>query len=566
MELLLIDGIGPFFRHYRTKRTNWSKIPFAQIETDTGILEEYLVSVPEDFRTFASQVAGIGYNAITLDDMAHLLPLPDYPESLLAKIQNYRTLYRKLFAIAREEGLRIFITTDLIFQHHVLAERLRTTPGATRFFGETVVQLFDGFPEISGIITRFGETDGLDVQGDFHSRMLLRKPAEARRFLKQVLPIFEARKKLLIFRTWCVGAYPIGDLMWNRNTFDKVFKHIDSPSLIISMKYGESDFFRYLPINKLFFRSAHKKIVEFQARREYEGFGGYPSFVGWDCEGYLNELRAARNVVGASVWCQTGGWGKRRQLTFLRNSSIWVELNVFVIQRLCSGIDCDAAIREFAEEREIAAEPFIRFLRLSNDVIRDLLYMRELAQQKLFFRRLRLPPLLFVFWDRVLVSHTLKRFLKCLIADKRQCLEEGREAMQKLDQMRELAEQHALPRRGLTFQRDTFEIIALAREYFLSPYNETVVEQLRDAKKRYKKNYARNYAVMLDFRESKVGKRQLRWLVSILLRQRRGYRLIDQIFTLRVLAWLYPLIKWGHTRNLPKFARKQAMGVDVLFE
>ena len=106
-----------------------------------------------------------------------------------------------------------------------------------------------------------------------------------------------------------MGAYAIGDLIWNPGTFRKVFDSIDSPSLVISMKYGESDFFRYLPLNPNFLESGHKKIIEFQARREYEGFGAYPSFVGWDIEDLLLQLQDAQNVIGASVWCQTGGWG-----------------------------------------------------------------------------------------------------------------------------------------------------------------------------------------------------------------------------------------------------------------
>ena len=36
-KLLLIDAIGPFFRHYKKKRINWSKAPFSQLETENGL-------------------------------------------------------------------------------------------------------------------------------------------------------------------------------------------------------------------------------------------------------------------------------------------------------------------------------------------------------------------------------------------------------------------------------------------------------------------------------------------------------------------------------------------------
>ena len=46
----------------------------------------------------------------------------------------------------------------------------------------------------------------------------------------------ERRQKNLVFRTWTVGAYPVGDLQWNRRTFDRVFGGITSDRLVISMK------------------------------------------------------------------------------------------------------------------------------------------------------------------------------------------------------------------------------------------------------------------------------------------------------------------------------------------
>lgn len=58
----------------------------------------------------------------------------------------------------------------------------------------------------------------------------------ARSMLNRLLPLFEHYGKSLVFRTWTVDAHAIGDLIWNRQTFDRVFKGIDSPRLIISMK------------------------------------------------------------------------------------------------------------------------------------------------------------------------------------------------------------------------------------------------------------------------------------------------------------------------------------------
>jgi hypothetical protein len=69
----------------------------------------------------------------------------------------------------------------------------------------------------------------------------------------------------------------------------------------------------------------------------------------------------------------------------------------------------------------------------------------------------------------------------------------------------------------------------------------------------------------LNFDPARVRKLHLRWIVALLVRDRRRYRLLDRLVTLRMVAWLYPLVSRVARRLGPRFARKQAMGLDVLF-
>jgi hypothetical protein len=568
LQLLLIDAIGPFFRHSKNKRINWSKIPFSQIETRSGLRQECVETIPADFRRFVQRVSRLGYTGITLDDVAHLVPDRHYPLDLQAKITAYRELYRDLFGIAAAADMTIYITMDVMFYNESLERLLgRSWKKAATWLNDALSGLFTDFPEIGGIIMRFGETDGIDVEGDFRSRLLLKRSSQARRFLKQLLPVFERHSRLLIFRTWSVGVHQIGDLIWNKRTFLQVFRGLDSPSLVISMKYGESDFFRFLKLNPLFFLSDHKKIVEFQARREYEGFGAYPSFVGWDASGYVGQLRNAKNVVGASVWCQTGGWGKLRQLTFIRNSSPWVEINVFVLARLWQGATCEQAICEYAAVHlpDVPSWVLSEFLWLADYVIKRLLYVREFAQRQLFFRRLRLPPQLYVFWDRIIINHTLKRLIACLVTDPQTAVREGHEALEKLREMIELAEIYNLPHKGLKYQLATFEILAAARDYFFQPCTAETAEHLRRLKAEYKRRFRRNYSVTLQFGATSVRRAHFRWAIALLVRDRRRYRLLDRLVTLQMVTWLYPLVSRFARPIGPRFARKQGMGFDALF-
>ncbi|MAI69459.1 MAG: hypothetical protein CMM01_00885 [Rhodopirellula sp.] len=297
-RLLLSDAIGPFLRNCQEKRINWSKIPFSNLEGSDGLLPQVVDDIPGDFRTFVNATSQMGYNALTLDDVAHLIPCDHYPETLSRKITQYRELFGKLMEIATQGQMRVFFTMDVMFFNPVLDELLGEDLGKViAWLKAGLEDLFNDFPAISGVIMRFGETDGLDVKGDFRSRLLLKKPAQARRLLEALLPVFAKHGRLLVFRTWSVAAYKIGDLNWNEKSFHQVFDSLDSPSLIISLNYRETDFFRYLPLNNLFFVSHHKKIVEFQARREIRRFWSL-SIVRWDAAVYLQQLQQTEGLVG----------------------------------------------------------------------------------------------------------------------------------------------------------------------------------------------------------------------------------------------------------------------------
>jgi hypothetical protein len=569
MEHLLIDGIGPFFRGYKPKRINWSKVPFAHIETTDAIATDRARRIVQDFSAFVQKVAPLGITGVTLDDVAHVVPSDLYAPDLQSKIASYRELYATLCDVATAAGLDVFLTTDVMFYTDSLARALGDDPRtAASWLTSRIDQLFHDFPAVRGLVVRIGESDGIDVEGDFQSRLVLRTAPQANAFLRALLPVFEKHGRLLIFRTWSVGAHPVGDLIWNRNTFDRVFADVHSDALIISMKYGESDFFRYLPVNKLFYRTPHRRMIELQTRREYEGFGDYPSFVGFYYEQILNELRENIDLAGALLWCQTGGWGKTRRLTYIHKSSVWVELNTAVTAGLCRGKTCEQAVREFCERRPapIPETPFLRFLRLSDTAICDLLYIREFAMRKMFFRRLRIPPLLYVYWDRIILNYMIRKLLRWLVHDHAACLAEGRRGYAALEQMVHLAEEHGLPKQGLEYQVATFTILLAAREYFFTPYAPDMKCRLKQLKKDYRHAFKRQYSIHLSFKPRRLTSRQVRWFYLMFFRNRRGYRLLDRIVALRLLSWAFPLVRWIQNRVAPKFARTQAMGIEAVFK
>ena len=573
MNLCLIDAIGPFFRDLPKGRINWSKIPYARLPLEEAPRRRRFDQIGRDLHTFACRVREIGYNAVSLDDVAHLADHPWYEPEIREKIALWRQEFRHLFLLLKQQDLAIYLTMDVLSLTPRLKRKLfGDERRINAFLAELLEGLLQDFPEISGVIMRIGESDGRDVKDQFRSELSVRTPEQLNRLLETLLPIFERGGRHLILRTWTVGAYPVGDCIWHRDTLARSLEGINSPAFILSMKYGESDFFRYLPLNPQFFATKVQKMIELQARREYEGCGEYPSFVGGDYEQYARELRQAKNLVGISVWCQTGGWVPFRRLAFLDDQALWTEINAFVCLQIFAH-QCSAreAVDRFCgmhamEQREAVWE----LLRLSEKAVKQLLYAPEYAEQQLFFRRVRIPPLLSVYWNTIFINHSMRKLMRHFVRDTEACINQARDALEKIEQMRLLARQASLPVDDIEYMKATFTLLALAREYYFLPYSEELKTRLKQAKKHYKQRFPpqsrSRYKVKLSLKPFRLRRRYLGWFLEILLRRQRGYRLIDHLLVLHLLALTYRLLHASRPGLIPKFARKRAMGLETIFK
>lgn len=570
MELFLIDAIGPFFRGDSRKRVNWSKIPFMHL-IDAG--PEEWTAIENELRKFAGKVSEQGYNAVTLDDLAHLAPHPLHEPEVAERIAFLREKFTRFFDMLHGEfGLKLYLTTDVLPMTPALSEVLGDDPGLLESYYQSLVcGVLDDFPQLAGLILRIGESDGNDVRDPIRTRLHLRTATEANRLLSRLLPEFEKRGRELIFRTWTVGAHRIGDLIWHRETLEKTLEGLESPNLIVSMKHGESDFFRYLPLNRAFFRVKQRKLLELQARREYEGAGEYPSFIGWDCERFARELSAAENMAGISVWCQTGGWHRFRRRPFLENDGrdIWIRLNTAAaITVFKHGRPADTTVDDLLEPEQASAA--LELLDHADSVIRELLYIGDFAEQKLFFRRVRIPPLLHVYWDSLFINHAVRKVMRHFVGDSDRALIGGEIASGLFPGMIALAREAGLPEDDIEHMRDFFQLVLLARRYYFLPFDESLVEQIRSAKAAYKQRWPKEerqrYRIKVSFEPLRVKRRTLALAASVLLRRKRGYRWVDRIFMLYLSGIAFRFLKPRDPAAMPKFLRKSAMGVDVLFK
>jgi hypothetical protein len=565
----IIDAMAPFVLprlFTRGQVINWSKVPYSLLERNGAIPALWRDQIIRRFDIYASRVAELGYNALSIDDLAHLSFQPSYSSNLQEKIRQYNQFFEKLFSVAEKHSLNLYINSDAAFAPAGITITPKTAIDSMVLLCN---DLFVRYPTVKGVILRLGECDGVDVKGEILSNLTFQRAVHVRTLIRELVKLFDYHKRLLIVRTWTVGAYEIGDLMWNPVTYEKVFGGTVSDNLIVSHKFGDSDFYRYLSLNPLIFYGEQRKIVEFQTRREYEGFGEFPSFVGYDYEQYRNELNASRNIAGIHVWCQTGGWSKFHRSTFMPGSSLWNEINTVVTVKLFKeGKTADEQIVDFALKRFPGRNPEIlqNLLKLSDEVIKQLWYIPEFSQRVLFFRRLRIPPLLWIFWDTIIINTTLRRILRYFTINKQETIDNGFRILENIIVMKRCAEELGIDTKDFDFQYATFELLARIRKFILSDWSPGLAQEINETIGRYTSLYPYGFSINNDSSTNFSGRRMLSIFLGIVLRNRPQYRLMEQkVFWLSLII-VRPIVHlWGRKR-IPRFASERAMGIETLLK
>ncbi|MCX6865711.1 MAG: hypothetical protein NTV46_05720 [Verrucomicrobia bacterium] len=164
MQWQLLDAIGPFFRGNGQRRVNWSKIPFDQLAVDGPERRKQWDRIAADLTRLANEARRFGFNALTLDDVAHLAPHPWHGDELNARLVVFREEFTALIRMLHQLGLAVFLTTDAI----PLSAGVLTASGGRRgvldnWFRAILTDVLDLLPEVRGIIVRIGESDGHDV-------------------------------------------------------------------------------------------------------------------------------------------------------------------------------------------------------------------------------------------------------------------------------------------------------------------------------------------------------------------------------------------------------------------
>ncbi|MEU4565330.1 hypothetical protein [Micromonospora sp. NPDC023956] len=384
--------------------------------------------IAAQFRQFVDHSVAQGYNGIVVPGFleyvtfakvgdGHAVHPPGDPH--VDRARAMVAAFGPVFRYAEEMGMRVFLLTDMLAVSPPLQAYLTRTVGGLdvtdprlwAVYQAGLAELFESMPFVDGLMVRVGEGGEVYAeQGwDYSSALVVTTEAAVRAMLRALLDTAGRAGREIVFRTWTVGVGAVGDLHTNPESYAQVLGGFDDPHLIVSTKYTLGDFYSHLPLNTTLLTGGHRRIVEFQARREFEGFGSLPNDLGPLHRRALHEFLAANpRVEGVWNWTQDGGPLRAGPMSLHLRTGFWqlYDLNTYAVGRLAWDPDTDPAqVTADWAYRTFSADPATvaaigQAMALSRAAVTRGLYIGPYADRSVRALGLEPPPMMWIFeWD-----------------------------------------------------------------------------------------------------------------------------------------------------------------------
>jgi len=377
---------------------------------------------------YAGHMSDMGFNAISMPwflECVNFSRLGDgyrvysMESPYRARHDTLSARFGELMESASGYGLDTYLWTDMValtspLRSYLFSEigSLDTEEGAFwEVYELAAEEAFEKFPRVKGIIIRIGEAGTVyNKPGwDYTSELLVRTPEAVNLMLAAFLRAAEKYDRTIVFRTWSVGVGAIGDMHTRPDTYRRILGNISSPNLVVSTKYCRGDFYSWLETNPTLMTGTHRRIIEFQAKREFEGFGALPNYVAPLHQSALVDIITGNPAVeGAWVWTQYGGplrAGPQIIYPFF-GFNVINDANVFALGKLLTHprarLDSITAvwIRDYFGSDSMLVADLTVFLNSSHEVLKHGLYISDFSRYDVKALGLEPPPMLWIFeWD-----------------------------------------------------------------------------------------------------------------------------------------------------------------------
>lgn len=390
---------------------------------------EAVERIDGEFRQLVQHTLRAGYNGVVVPGFLEYVTFSGvgdghavYPEGD-PHVERARALveaFGPVFQYAHDMGMHVYFLTDMLAVSPPLEDYLTRTygglavedPDLWSVYQAGLAELFEEMPFVDGLMVRIGEGGSVYQAGwDYSSKLAVTTPAAVRTMLDALLATAGEHDRDIIFRTWTVGVGAVGDLHTNPESYETVLGDLDDPHLVVSTKHTMGDFYSHLALNPTFATGSQRRIVEFQARREFEGFGALPNdLVAEQRQAIQHVLEVNPHVEGVWNWTQDGGPLRAGPMTLYLRTGFWqmYDLNTYGVGRLARDPDVDAAqvttewVRQTLSDDPATVAAITSALADSREAITRGLYIGPFAEQSVKALGLEPPPMMWIFeWDIV---------------------------------------------------------------------------------------------------------------------------------------------------------------------
>ncbi len=460
-----------------------------------------------DWEAFLRQSLANGYDAVAWPgfiEYTDFAGAPDGPvyapgDPHVARAAALRRAFTPFWERARQLGVKVYLRTDMLaltpalkrYFDRTLGGLETTDPRLWHVYTEALERLYRQVPGLSGVMIRVGEGGSIYAEPgwDYYSELAVRTVPAVRSMLTAFTRQAEQSGREVVFRSWSVGIGGVGDMHTDPASYERVLAGLDSPALVVSTKYVAGDFYSWLPLNRTLETGRQRRIVEFQSRREFEGFGAFPDDLGPEFSWAMQQLLAGNpHIEGVWSWTQDGGpWRAGPMTLYLKTGSWWLyEQNNRVAAAVARDPAADVGqldvdwVRTYLSEDPATVRAVVEALSLSRRAITRGLYLRPFAEQSVTALGLEPPPQMWLFeWDILTGDSATLDLTYAVVRDRlAETIADGKDAVDTAQRMRALvagtdAATWRTPRArtdllgALDYEVDTLRLLASYRTMFL---------------------------------------------------------------------------------------------------
>ncbi|MES2591562.1 MAG: hypothetical protein V4608_06735 [Bacteroidota bacterium] len=516
--------------------------------------------ISKELETYVGRIKKFNYNGIIIHGFLELINFDSVANGFEIYSQNdqyrlrhiaFRKYFSKLAELSHQNGLKVYMSSDMTtfttpLKNYVLKNFSKVDTENKEFwkiYQSGAKELFETMPGVDGLLIRIGEAGAVYNRPgwDYYSELNVTTDKAVQLMLNSFIEVAEQYNKLLIFRTWSVGVGEMGDMHTNPETYHRVLDTINSNNLVVSTKYCSGDFYSWLPFNPTLSQGKHRRITEFQCRREFEGLNAFPNYLAPLHQQALQLFATNNNHFdGFWLWSQEGGPLRAGPLSLypFKGFNVITDANVYATAKLAENPFADLRqitnewVQYYFGDDSLLVNNITEMLLISHDITRKGLYIGEFAKYDVRALGLEPPPMMWIFeWDMVGASSSaLGSIYYVCKPNLKDAVAEGYESIEGVKRMKTLANNAAgrasqntndykKLMASLDYQQSLFTVLAEYRSYFLHYYHwlDTGDSESLEAWKKslnnyqeYEKAHQQLYLTNLDFpsynfREANVG-------------------------------------------------------------